>query len=50
MLDVYDAELTDGQRRRAEGIERLDEVEEWRIIMKHYCFITARNWGEEQAA
>lgn len=33
--------LTMEDRRRANRAEMLDEVEEWMLIMRHYCFVVA---------
>eukprot|EP00540_Astrosyne_radiata_P003109 CAMPEP_0116825404 /NCGR_PEP_ID=MMETSP0418-20121206/1945_1 /TAXON_ID=1158023 /ORGANISM="Astrosyne radiata, Strain 13vi08-1A" /LENGTH=109 /DNA_ID=CAMNT_0004453905 /DNA_START=255 /DNA_END=581 /DNA_ORIENTATION=+ len=43
MWAAYRTILTDEQRRRANQAEFLDEVEEWKMIMEHYCFVVARN-------
>lgn len=37
MLEVYDKYVDGEERRRAERIEFLDELEEWHLIMSHYC-------------
>jgi O-methyltransferase involved in polyketide biosynthesis len=41
MWSAYETVLTNDQRRRANQSEFLDEVEEWRMIMRHYCFLVA---------
>jgi hypothetical protein len=41
MWSAYETVLTNDQRRRANQSEFLDEVEEWRMIMRHYCFVVA---------
>jgi len=41
MMSAYDTVLTVGDRGRANGCEMLDEVEEWILIMRHYCFVVA---------
>ena len=41
MWTAYDTVLTMEQRQRANRAEFLDELEEWRLIMKHYCFFAA---------
>jgi len=42
MLDAYDtAVIGDVQRARANSVELLDEIEEWSLIMRHYCFVVA---------
>ena len=38
---VYEMLLTAEDRRRANMAEMLDEVEEWMLIMRHYCFLVA---------
>ena len=50
---AYETILSNDQRRRANKSEFLDELEEWMLIMKHYCFIVAhggkqpsRFWSE----
>ena len=35
------ATLSDEDVRRANRIEMLDEVEEWQLILSHYCFVVA---------
>ena len=40
-LNAYDHILTKADRRRANSIEMLDVIEEWMLIMKHYCFVVA---------
>ena len=42
MWSAYETILTHEQRRRANQTEFLDEVEEWMLIMRHYCFCVAR--------
>jgi O-methyltransferase involved in polyketide biosynthesis len=42
MWSAYETILTHDQRRRANQMEFLDEVEEWMLIMRHYCFFAAR--------
>lgn len=41
MLAAYDTVVDAEQRRKANTVEMLDEVEEWVLIMRHYCFIVA---------
>jgi len=38
MLQVYDEFFSNEERARVSKIEWLDEVEEWNLIMNHYCF------------
>lgn len=37
MWSAYETILTDEQRVRANQCELLDELEEWRLLMQHYC-------------
>ena len=37
MLAVYGGFLDAGERRRIERLELFDELEEWRLIQRHYC-------------
>jgi [phosphatase 2A protein]-leucine-carboxy methyltransferase len=41
MWSAYNSVLTQEQRRRANQCEFLDEVEEWMLIMRHYCLTVA---------
>jgi O-methyltransferase involved in polyketide biosynthesis len=41
MWAAFETVLTDEQRRHANRCEFLDEIEEWILIMKHYCFVVA---------
>jgi O-methyltransferase involved in polyketide biosynthesis len=41
MLVAYEHFVDQAERMRIEGIELLDEVEEWQLIMKHYCLVLA---------
>lgn len=41
MWSAYNSVVTAEQRRRANQSEFLDEVEEWMLIMRHYCVIVA---------
>jgi O-methyltransferase involved in polyketide biosynthesis len=41
MWSAYETIITNDQRRRANQCEFLDEVEEWILIMRHYCFVAA---------
>lgn len=38
---AYNTLLTPEQRRHAQNCEFLDELEEWKLIMQHYCFVVA---------
>jgi O-methyltransferase involved in polyketide biosynthesis len=42
MLDAFSTLLDADEVKRINRIEMLDEVEEWRLMMKHYCFSWAR--------
>mmetsp|Transcript_7690 Transcript_7690/g.10978 ORF Transcript_7690/g.10978 Transcript_7690/m.10978 type:complete len:441 (+) Transcript_7690:244-1566(+) len=39
MMSAYETVVTDAQRRRANQCEMLDELEEWILIMRHYCIV-----------
>lgn len=42
MLTCYNSALMDSiERMRIEGIEGLDELEEWELLMQHYCLCMA---------
>jgi [phosphatase 2A protein]-leucine-carboxy methyltransferase len=41
MWSAYNSVMTAEQRRRANQCEFLDEVEEWMLIMRHYCLVVA---------
>jgi hypothetical protein len=41
MLQVWDNILERVDNRRAEHLEMFDELEEWRLIQSHYCFVLA---------
>ena len=41
MYEAYHTILTTEQRQRAANAEFLDEVEEWKMIMEHYCLVVA---------
>lgn len=41
MSQAYEAVMTQEQRSQANQCEFLDEVEEWLMIMRHYCFVVA---------
>jgi O-methyltransferase involved in polyketide biosynthesis len=47
MWSSYQTVLTQAQRSRANQCEFLDEMEEWMLIMKHYCFLVATTSQEE---
>lgn len=38
---AYQTMLTDEQRQHANRCEFLDEIEEWQMIMQHYCIVVA---------
>ncbi len=40
MADAYESIVTKNQRNHASSIEMLDELEEWILLMNHYCFIS----------
>ena len=41
MLMAYERFVDQRERRRIERIELLDEMEEWQLIMQHYCVVIA---------
>jgi tRNA wybutosine-synthesizing protein 4 len=43
MKTAYETVLTKSQQDRARRCEFLDELEEWHLIMQHYCLIVATN-------
>lgn len=43
MSQAHDVLLTAEERAAADKIERLDEVEEWLLLMNHYCITFATN-------
>lgn len=47
-LTCFDAILSSDDRRRANMIEMLDEIEEWVLIMRHYCFVVAGSCNTQQ--
>ncbi|CAM9736840.1 unnamed protein product [Ectocarpus fasciculatus] len=49
MLKVFQELLDPAEVRRASKIEILDEVEEWELIMHHYCLVVAAK-GQDAVA
>jgi len=51
MMSAYDTVVTDTQRLRANQCEMLDELEEWVLIMRHYCIVVCcrsdSNFGQQ---
>ncbi|TFJ85636.1 hypothetical protein NSK_003144 [Nannochloropsis salina CCMP1776] len=41
MNNVYDHFLLPEDRKKAATLEHLDEVEEWQMLMGHYCYVVA---------
>ena len=41
MAQAYETVMTQAQRTKANQCEFLDELEEWLMIMRHYCFVVA---------
>ena len=39
--DVWDRWISPGERERVDGLEGLDEVEEWQMLARHYAVV----WG-----
>ena len=50
MLRVYGSWLEAGERRRVEGVEWLDELEEWNLIQAHYHISCAAKRRRRAAA
>lgn len=48
MADAYESIVTENQRNHASSIEMLDELEEWILLMSHYCFISATTSAAQQ--
>ena len=48
MNQAYQSIVTPEQRKTANQAEFLDEMEEWTLIMKHYCFIMATTCRQSQ--
>ena len=41
LLGYHSEVLSDGERARVSSLEPLDELEEWRLLMAHYCIVLA---------
>ncbi|KAG8467094.1 hypothetical protein KFE25_000410 [Diacronema lutheri] len=41
MLHWYEHVLPRAERQRVERVEWLDELEEWKLLLSHYCFVLA---------
>jgi tRNA wybutosine-synthesizing protein 4 len=41
LLTLYNRTLSPRERARVEGLERLDEMEEWNLMLSHYCAVLA---------
>ena len=49
MLEVYHKFIENEELERIEKIEMLDEIEEWDLMLSHYCFgISMKNLKEEK--
>ena len=46
MMSAYDCVISAGEIKAINKIEMLDEIEEWSMIMNHYCITVATNCGE----
>ena len=44
-LSCFETIFSADNRRKANMTEMLDEIEEWILIMKHYCFVVGRAGG-----
>lgn len=40
-MTCYETIMNNHDRKQACMVEMLDEIEEWVLIMKHYCFVVA---------
>lgn len=40
-MTCYETIMNHDERKKACSVEMLDEIEEWVLIMKHYCFVVA---------
>jgi len=40
-MTAYETIMSSDDRKQANMVEMLDEIEEWVLIMKHYCFVVA---------
>jgi hypothetical protein len=43
MNEAHDIILSDIDREKANKLERLDEIEEWVMLMNHYCISVSSN-------
>ena len=50
MAQAYESVVTQAQRTQANRCEFLDELEEWLMIMRHYCFVVATTAPESDFA
>jgi hypothetical protein len=39
--EIYDKRMSEAEKKRIAEIERLDEIEEWKMMGEHYCI----SWG-----
>ncbi|KXS12054.1 leucine carboxyl methyltransferase 1-like protein [Gonapodya prolifera JEL478] len=39
--DFYNSSVSSSEKKRLTAIEALDELEEWRMLLQHYCFVWA---------
>ena len=39
VVDTYKHIICDEEKNRLQSIERLDEIEEWEMLMSHYCLL-----------
>ena len=44
--DLWEKEISEGEKSRIAGLEMLDEVEEWELLAAHYCTIWAWRGGD----
>jgi O-methyltransferase involved in polyketide biosynthesis len=50
MWSAYETIMTQEQRQRANQCEFLDELEEWMLIMRHYCFLVGHGGKQPSGA
>lgn len=47
MLSIYNSLIPQSEKIRINRIEMLDEVEEWELLMSHYCVSMGIKGGVE---
>ncbi len=46
MISAYERVISTDEKRAINKIEMLDEIEEWSMIMNHYCITVAANCAD----